>query len=514
MGKDIEPYFQSGVAGVEHRDIDKAGSDHPFGKKPKEWEADLRPLIRDVADSLYDSWEATIREYLANAETACLKVSRYANDPTDSPFNDMTVEDGYEPRITVVWDKSKQKLTIQDNGIGMAGIEVDKVFRYIGRTAARDLGTMSGEFGIGALSFLKFIGTDNSTMVMLSNSRLNDDNAAYLVSLAGIEPVMGSLGEEEFGTKFKLDQKKKDMEVRGAVEKFAEWMRVPVLYRELNENGEEIFNEDWGDRRLFDEYDPSSYATQYKKNGFFEAYMSPDATGRTLLLSMDIDRNFNGSNDATWPFDVRLLDESGRVVESSNGNEGLIPVSRPEYDQMLLDERSDHITEQLLTNRDVVAHRVSEVDADYVISEEVLESDQPLPVAEYTTVESVDQKNLSRGTTEVILGPHSGRMVVSDDAWDSLPEGRAAQFVVEGELEPYDLDSGEGDLRLPEPTTDRSSLQENDTFWRYIGRYFTDEFNSEIQRYKTMLEKNNDIEAFKKMDAKTVTDLKEDIADA
>jgi hypothetical protein len=504
---EIDPYYESGVAGVDHRNVDAAGEGHPFGDDPKEWQADLRHLIRQVADDLYDSWKATVREYLANAETACLKVQAYA-DGKPMPYDNVTVSDNYEPRITVTWDRSKQKLIIQDNGIGMAAAEVDQVFRHIGRSAARDLGTMSGSFGMGTLSFPKFIGTGNATMVMLSNSRLNDDNAAYLVSLAGVEPIMGQLGDNEYGTKFKLDQKKKDMDVRSAVRRYAEWMRVPVLYTELDEDGIEVFNEDWGDKRLYDQYDASVYGDYLIEPGCFEAYMCPDATDKTLLLSMDIERNSGLSSSATYPFDVRLLDESGKVVRSSNGNKGLIPVTRPDYNQMLLNARQDYITEDLLSNQDVTAQAGrSDGEKVYLVSNEMLHNNEtPLPMANYVTDSSeVDEY----GPKEVIAGPHKGRVVVDKSEWNELPSGRAEQFVPEDELEPYDLESDEGDLRLPEPTTDRSSLQSNDVFWEYIANYFTEEFDNSIEDYRTMLHESDDtMAAMQQMEPNTVAHMR------
>ncbi len=502
---EIDPYYESGVAGVDHRNVDAAGDGHPFGDDPKEWQADLRHLIRQVADDLYDSWEATVREYLANAETACLKVQAYA-EGKPMPYDDVTVSDNYEPRITVTWDRSKQKLIIQDNGIGMAAAEVDQVFRHIGRSAARDLGTMSGSFGMGILSFPNFIGTGNATMIMLSNSRLNDDNAAYLVSLAGVEPIMGQLGDNEYGTKFKLDQKKNDMDVRAAVRRYAEWMRVPVLYTELDENGTEVFNEDWGDKRLYDQYDGSLYGDYLIESECFEAYMCPDATDKTLLLSMEIERNSGPSSTSTYPFDVRLLDESGKVVRSSNGNKGLIPVTRPDYNQMLLNAREGYITEDLLSNQDVVAYEASG-EYDYAIKQSVLDSDEPLPVAKYVPLTEGDGELI--GDKVVLTGPNSGRTVVSNSEWNELPYGRAEQFVPEDELEPYDLESDEGDLRLPEPTTDRSSLQSNDVFWEYIANYFTEEFDNSIDDYRTMLQESNDtMAAMQRMEPNTVAHMR------
>lgn len=501
----MDPYYESGVAGVTHRNIDASGEGHPFGDEPKEWQADLRHLIRQVADDLYDSWEATVREYLANAETACLKVQAYA-DGEDTPYDNMVVSDNYEPRITVVWDRSRQKLIIQDNGIGMAAAEVDQVYRHIGRSAARDLGTMSGSFGMGTLSFPKFIGTGSSTMVMLSNSRLADDNAAYLISLAGVEPIMGQLGEEEYGTKFKLDQKEKGMDVRSAVERYAKWMRVPVLYTELDEDGTEVFNEDWGNRRLYDEYDGTVYGDYLIEPGCFEAYMSPAAEDSTLLLSMEIDRNKGTASDPMYSYDVRILDESGKVVRSSNGNKGLIPVTRPDYNQMLLNARPDHVTEQLLSNNDVTAFTV-DGEADYAVEDELLDGDAALPVADYVPFSEFDSDDIDEKV--VVSGPNSGRTVVLDSEWSELPEGRASMFVPEDELEPYDLESDTGDLRLPEPTTDRSSLQSNEVFWEYIANYFSVEFDQSVEEYRQMLRESNDtVAAIREMDANTVAKMR------
>lgn len=497
----MKPYYQSGVSGVEHRNIDASGSDHPFGDEPKEWEADIRPFIRQVADDMYDSWHATVREYLANAETACLKVEQYLDDPEDSPYDDVIVDESYEPRIEVTWDKSKQKLTISDNGIGMAAVEVDQVFRHIGRSAARDLGAMSGAFGMGALSFPKFIGTGNSTMIMLSNSRLNEDNAAYLVSLAGIEPIRGSLEDDEYGTTFKLDQKERDMDIRDAVTTYAEWMRVPVIYREIDENGSEQMNEDYGGKQLFDEYDDDQYCVPFVKDGMFEAYMSPDATGRTLLLSMDIDRNRGGSSGAPHDYDIRLLDESGRVIESESGNEGRIPVPRPEYEEMLLEARQDHITESLVSSNDVIAHEYEGDEYDYVVESGVLDGETPLPMGAYTTLEEVDESSV--GQKIVIAGPNSVRTVVDQETWDELPEGRAQEFVPEDELD-------EDDICLPQPTTDRSSLQSNDQFWEYVEQYFLDQFNGRIESYREKLNDADDVmQTIQDMEPQTVSKVRE-----
>lgn len=491
MSSDLEPYYRSGVSGVSHRNIDAAGDGHPFGSEPKEWKADLRPLIRQVADDLYESWGETVREYLANAETACLKVEHFLESPDESPFDEMIVDDTYEPLIEVTWDRSEQKLIIEDNGIGMAGVEVDQVVRHIGRSASREFGWMSGAFGLGVLSFPKFIGSNN-TMVMLSHSRLNDDNAAYLITLAGIEPVMGQLDEDKYGTKFKLDQKSSDMRIRETVAKFSEYARVPIIYREYDENGTEVFNEDWGDMKLYDKYDESSYATSIIVEGAFAAYNSEDATGETLLLSMPINRNASEKCGAPNSIDIRILDESGRIVFSDDGNEGLIPVPRDEYEQMLREERSDSITDGMLSTKDTVGLRI-ESDSDtktFLVESSV--PDERLP-SRYEYVSGAPTEDATDERV-VLSGPNAGRTIVSEDEWDSLPEGRASEFIPEDELE-------DGDICLPTPTTDRSTLQENEAFWDELGDRFNKKFDDEIVKTRSAYgELGSNLEAVREME--------------
>lgn len=501
---EFQPTYQKGRTSVEHRNIDAAGDAHPFGEEPRAFEADLRHLIRKVADDLYDSWEATVREYLANAETATLRVERYLDNPQESPFEEMIVDSDYEPKIEILWDRKEESLTIKDNGIGMAAVEVDEIFRQIGHSAARDVGSMSGQFGMGALSFVKFVGLD-SAMIMMTHSRLNDDNAAYLVSLAGVEPIMGSLDDDEYGTKFQMTPKD-DFDVRQAVRTYAEYQRVPVLYKEIDESGQEVFNEDWGDKKLVDEYDDHRITIGKKQSQAFEAYCSPEATGKTLLLSMDIDRN-NGSSSqhgAPFPFDVRLLDESGKVIKSSNGNEGLMPCPLSDYEQMLIDARDPYIIESMLNNRDIIGQEVTAGpnEGKTVVKDEVLDSDKPLPMRDYIGKSDLAEDD-EPGEATVLIGPHQGKVIVSEDEWNEMDEGRAALYVPERELEEYDLDAGTGDLTLPEPTSDRDRLQQHEVFWKYLGQEFAEKFDNKVDEiYDRLNDASDPLEEIMNMDPK------------
>lgn len=497
---DFDAKYQQGQRSVEHRNLDASGDDHPFGNEPQEFTADMRSLIRRVADDLYSSWEATIREYLANAETACLKVAEYRDDPEASMYDEMYVPDSYQPRIEVTWNKQEDTVTMKDNGIGMAAAEVDQIFRQIGRSSSRDDGGKSGNFGQGALSFVKLTGLDNA-MIMTSHSRLNDDNAAYYVTLAGVEPIRGSLPGEAYGTEFQMTPNG-DYDIRSAVSKYAEWMRVPVRYEEIGGDGAIDFQEDYGDKKLYEQYDDSSPCFGLRVDGAFEAYCSPDAHGETLLLSMPIDRN-DGTNakqhNAPFPFDVRLLSEAGTVIESSNGNEGLMPAVPSDYEQMLLDEREQYITDDLCNNNDVIGQTVTAGpnEGAVVVSPEVLDSGRPIPSGnEYLTPSEVSDAD-EPGARHVIFGPNKGREVIPESEWNDLPEGRAAHYVPENELDEYDVESGEGDLQLPQPTSDRDRLQQHAVFWEYVANEFAQEFADSIDDiYETLSQSDDVLETF------------------
>ncbi|AGM11469.1 HSP90 chaperone [Halogranum tailed virus 1] len=491
----FNPVYQEGKTSVQHKNLNAAGSDHPLGADPLSFEADLRHLIRKVADDLYESWEATIREYLANAETACLRVQNFLDHGTETTLNVDSLygtEDGYEPRIEVTWDRSENKVEIRDNGIGMASKEVDEVFRQIGNSAARDTGSYSGQFGMGALSFVKLIGLDNS-MVMTTHSRQTDENFSTYVSLAGPEPIMGKLPEDQYGTKFQMTPDG-NFDIRSAVERFAEWMRVPVIYREYDETGQEVFNEDWGDKQFTDEYDPNMITLELKSEGDFVATCSAEASTKTLLLSMPIDRNDSGGkHGAPFPFDVRLLDESGKVIKSDQGYEGLMPCPRSDYREMLKEARDPYITRELLNAGDIVGQEVAEGpnEGSMVVTEDTLSADRPLPPHDYITRSDLSEDD-EPGQARVIFGPHKGKTIVDEDEWDSMDAGRAELYVPEDELEPFDIHSESGDLTLPEPTSDRDRLQSHDVFWKWVGAQFKDQFEGRVVDVFDMIDGTND----------------------
>jgi methyl coenzyme M reductase gamma subunit len=65
-------------------------------------------------------------------------------------------------------------------------------------------------------------------------------------------------------------------------------------------------------------------------------------------------------------------------------------------------------------------------------------------------------------------------------------------YVPEDEIEPYDLDSEEGDLQLPEPTGDRDRLQKNDVFWDWLSMTFSEKFEEMIYETHKLIEPTDD----------------------
>jgi hypothetical protein len=503
--EEFEPTYQEGKTSVSSKNLDAAGSDHPLGQDSQPFEGSMRHLIRRVADDLYESWEATIREYLSNAETACLRVQRFIEDGDATTLGVDTLHgigDGYEPRIEVVWDASENKLTIRDNGIGMAAEEVNKIFLHIGNSAVRDSGSYSGQFGMGVLSFVKLIGLDNS-MVMTTHSRQTDENFSSYISLPEMEPIMGTLPDNEYGTKFQMTPKE-SFDIRKSVQRFSEWMRVPVIYREFDKDGKECFNEDWGDKEFTEFYGENDVTITFDSmDEYFVAYCSDKAPSETLLLSMPIERNCGVALPSPFDIDIRLMNESGPVIRSTNGNEGLVPVPRSDYESMLLEARAPCITEDMLSNDDVLGQRVAagENEGSMVVNDESLSGDRPLPPNDYIPKSEVQESD-EPGKLEVIFGTNAGKRVVEQDVWEQMDEGRASMYVPEDVLEPYDIDSKEGDLCLPEPTGDRDRLQKNTVFWRWLGLNFKTRFEEMIYDTHNLIQPTDDpVEDISNMDA-------------
>lgn len=504
--------YGKSIDAASHRHMDASGDGHPLGDDPMDWEVgNMRSLIKNIADDLYNSWESGIREYLANAETACLRTQEYVETGESDLFSgDLIVSDDYEPLIEFEWNKQENRVTIKDNGIGMSRYTTKKVFKMIGHSANSSAGSYGGQFGQGVLSYVKVEGEDDS-MLMVTHSRQNGDNYAANISLAGPEPVMGRLGDDEYGTKFEMTPKNPDWNIRQAVDKYAEYLRVPVRYTEIDQNGAENFNEDYGGKTIHDDFGEDEIIADIQMEGAFTAVASPNASGKTLSLTMPIERNGDVTvSELDTAVDLQLHDESGKVIASDNGHEDKVPVSRSEYNARLMEQVDDIIPKSALDRTDVIGQTVEAGPNEGAAALTNDTFDKRFP--DGNTDQYVPKRDLTDddvpGETSVIEGEHVGRTVVGRDEWEEVTESLLPNLVPEDELESYDVATGSGDLRLPRPKSDRDSLQDNEVFWEYVSEELDSQVSEIVEAIKDFVENSDDpTERLRELDEQKVREL-------
>jgi|GEM_PF-4802823 len=398
-----------------------------------------------LSDKIYGGPDSTLREYLANAETAVIRGGEeelkneagftdddfYVVDDEHPEYDPDNADDeqptrrlypreiielarelaGFEPTIEIEWHEGDKLLVIQDNGIGFTPREVTDVLAVTGHSGVRDRGDVSGQFGMGVMSAHKMVGKEGA-YTLITRTRRQDvpewaqsSFAAYCY-LGGYDPIEGNLPEGSYGTRFELPVQEDLDDNYGSrysdtpvvtewVEKYAEWMRVPVLYHHFKD-GDTVHDDEFGEQEFAEGYNGAVLTIDRPE---FLAKSYPNASNETLLLSMPIKRNYSyAPPDAPWSVDIRLRNEGGIVVE----------------------------------------------------------------------------------------GPHHGLMPVDDAEYEEMDAERREKFVRKSDLE-------DGDVMLPEPTASRDELQKNETFWKWIGAEFDSLYKSEIARFIDLVDDIDDL---------------------
>jgi hypothetical protein len=363
---DVDNEYRT-TTGVDSKYADVASDGHAlkdrFGSnedaKKIEFEAEI---IGERVAQWYDDPAAAIREYLSNAETACIRRARAeledAGEPIPNGVDEMldaaSEQCGYEPTIEVTFNRNTEetRFIIEDNGIGISTDEY-LVLKKIGYSTSHMDGERLGQFGMGYMSGFQLTGTEG-VFNMRTRSFLSDETYSTANYITNFEYLDGL--KEDYGTRFEFPafcQKAEGIDIREKVAEFADGMRVPVLYREKDTSGQETYNEDYLPTALAEDYDDDSLVIQFE-NEYFEAVMSPHSPERrgykTYNVSMPIRRNTEtyGSEpkfEATWSWDFRGKQENGPVVacESDESVVGLAPVSDSKYDGLPEEKRDDFI---------------------------------------------------------------------------------------------------------------------------------------------------------------------------
>lgn len=352
-------------AGVESKFANMSSDNHAlkeaFGndEQAKKIEVDASVIAPNIAD-LYDDPAAGIREYLSNAETACIRraretVKEAGRDPSKDvdEMLEQAKDEGYDPLVEVTYNRKSEatRLVIDDNGIGISTDEY-LVLKNLGYSTSHDEGTQLGNFGMGYMSGFQLSGV-HGVFKMYTRSYTTGkafSTANYIVNFEYLDGL-----REDYGTRFEFPafcEKAGRIDVPEKVAHYAQGMRVPVLYRDFNEDGKETpRSDDFIPSNLADDYDGFFVKVE---NEFFEAVMAPGAhrtrgTGRTQSvvtynISMPIRRNIDSysAGSATWKFDFRGKTERGEIVHCPSNPDlvGLKPVPRQESDD------ESHIAEQ------------------------------------------------------------------------------------------------------------------------------------------------------------------------
>ncbi|HEY1748594.1 MAG TPA: molecular chaperone HtpG, partial [Xanthobacteraceae bacterium] len=129
-------------------------------KKPQSrpFEADVAKLLQLMVHSVYSEKSVFLRELIANAADACERL-RY--EAIAAPA---LLGDDPKPRVTISLDADKRLLTVEDNGIGMAGEEMAEALGTIARSGTKAFldrletaqteedSALIGRFGVGFYS--------------------------------------------------------------------------------------------------------------------------------------------------------------------------------------------------------------------------------------------------------------------------------------------------------------------------------------------------------------------------
>jgi HSP90 family molecular chaperone len=169
-------------------------------------------VVMDQLSRIYKSWKSTIREYIANAESACMSM--------------LKIDPNYVPEIRVEYNPEQCLLMIEDNGIGLSKKMFMEVFRYFGRSRNAFDPTVSGMFGLGAKSFVMLVG-DKGSMVIHTKSRETGECYKMYARKVGFDVLPQE--DRSYGTSFTFihDSSFNKLDVVKAIGEFSRYVRIP-----------------------------------------------------------------------------------------------------------------------------------------------------------------------------------------------------------------------------------------------------------------------------------------------
>ncbi|GCE29108.1 heat-shock protein [Dictyobacter alpinus] len=163
----------------------------------------LPGLLKVLGEHLYSDPRVAIRELIQNAHDSCVRRRQ----------EDGSLDDGYEPEITVSIDSTSQQLLIQDNGSGLTHDEITVFLATVGRGYTRELRErlgnaqreealdLIGMFGLGLLSSFMI-----ATRIEITTSSYQAPAEAWRwISDGGQSYALRKATRETIGTTVRLD---------------------------------------------------------------------------------------------------------------------------------------------------------------------------------------------------------------------------------------------------------------------------------------------------------------------
>ena len=115
-------------------------SDTVESKKVHQFNADIKPLMDLMINSLYSNKEIFLRELISNASDAVDKL-RY-----EALSDSSLLGDDAQLQIWIEFDNEAKTVTIRDNGIGMTHDEVVKNLGTVAKSGTKEfLGNLTGD---------------------------------------------------------------------------------------------------------------------------------------------------------------------------------------------------------------------------------------------------------------------------------------------------------------------------------------------------------------------------------
>lgn len=351
------------IAGDIHIGRSVSSRNHIFNDESDEemsnvdFSVEFETIFSHIADRLYGSDEAAIREGLTNSVTSILRARDRGLISESEGLIEFEVHEGGE-------DESGA-LVMRDNGIGMSRDEIENVVAKVGATTSKTEGNLAGQFGMGFLALFKLVGLDDAAFIMYSNSRLNDKPPiSGSWNSKGFSPVAnrklaGSFNEDDNGVKFYFPLKDdiSTEDLVNYIRENASFSRVPVLLKYYNQKNELQIDDELGGDNVLDEVDESEPFVEYEDE-FIHAICAPNCPNKTILLDVPVERGYMHRR-MSLPFKnlmIRLKNEKGVVVEGPN--KGSMRVSDVEYSSLQNHGLSeDFINESSISRNDITMPR-------------------------------------------------------------------------------------------------------------------------------------------------------------